>query len=273
MLVYKFRACNQRTWELLLNRVLFFATPDDLNDPLDSSIDINGEYERAKEVIRAKDTSDDGRLSFLLHMLNQRKFVRKETEEAIHLNEGVHRFVRSRGILSLSMTPHDALLWSHYANGHRGLCLEFDSEFLKPEGVFISDKVVYRDKPPYVALFVELVDELGKLVRPWEEGHHHSDEEADQFYSRQLGLLMRANLLVKSTKWRYEEEFRIISANTGFHPFPAAALRRVILGCETSAADIHTLGNILSHPDYSHVGVARVQNVPGTFEFSVIDEA
>src|SRR5262249_53331053 len=33
---------------------------------------------------------------------------------------------QSFGVLCLSECPDDILLWSHYADSHRGLCLEFD---------------------------------------------------------------------------------------------------------------------------------------------------
>ena len=69
MLLYKYRNCAQRTWELLLNRKLFFATPQRLNDPLDSSIDIQAEYERIKKLIHELDDHPERRKSSLLSCL------------------------------------------------------------------------------------------------------------------------------------------------------------------------------------------------------------
>ena len=37
-------------------------------------------------------------------------------------------WIAQRGVLSFSKTSTDALLWAHYADGHRGLCLGFDFE-------------------------------------------------------------------------------------------------------------------------------------------------
>ena len=70
MLLYKYRNCAQRTWELLLNRKLFFATPEQLNDPLDSSIDIQSEYERAKKLVHDSDDHPERRKSFLIFLLD-----------------------------------------------------------------------------------------------------------------------------------------------------------------------------------------------------------
>ena len=66
MLVYKSRNRAQRTWALLLHRKIFFATPDQLNGPLDTSIDIQAEYERAKKLVHDSDDHPERRKSFLI---------------------------------------------------------------------------------------------------------------------------------------------------------------------------------------------------------------
>lgn len=46
MLCYKYRSVNQQTLEMLINREVYFASPDQLNDPLDAKIDINAHYQK-----------------------------------------------------------------------------------------------------------------------------------------------------------------------------------------------------------------------------------
>lgn len=271
MIVYKYRNCAQRTWELLLNQKLYFATPEQLNDPLDSSIDISAEYERAKELVHESDDHPERRKSFLIHLLNEtHHFNDPVSGKQIGLNQALNHFIQSLGILSLSKTPADALLWSHYAQGHCGLCLGFDLELLELDA-FIKGDIEYAAKPPYVELFLKLTEEIGEFVRPWEQSKY-PDEQGDKFYTSQLSRLMRANLLVKSEKWKYEEEYRMITSRPGHHAFPPSALREVILGAKTSKSDCETLANILRHPNYAHVQVRRVRQIPGTFDFGVTDE-
>ena len=118
MLLYKYRMCEHRTWELLLNRKLFFATPKQLNDPLDSSIDIDAEYERAKKRVRGLDDDPDRRKSFLIFLLDgYHQFNDLAAGQKIGLNKALQQFIQSLGILSFSRTPTVPLLWSHYANG------------------------------------------------------------------------------------------------------------------------------------------------------------
>jgi hypothetical protein len=271
MLLYKYRNCAQRTWELLLNRKLFFATPQQLNDPLDSSIDIHAEYERAKKLIHESDDHPERRKSFLIFLLDgHHSFKDPATGKKIGLNQALQKFIQSLGILSFSRTATDALLWSHYAEGHCGVSLGFDPELLEFENVFIKGAVEYATKPPYVDLFLKMTEEIGEFVRPWDQ-HKYPDEQGDQFYTSQLSRLMRANLLVKSEKWKYEEEYRMITSRPGLHSFPPTALREVVLGTKIRDSDRETLSNILRHPDFAHVRLRAVQNVPGTFEFGLVE--
>lgn len=271
MLIYKYRNCAQRTWELLLNRKLFFATPEQLNDPLDSSIDIQAEYERAKELVHASDDHPERRKSFLIFLLDgYHRFKDPATGEQFGLNKALQCFIQSLGILSFSRSPTDALLWSHYADGHCGVCLGFDQELLNFDNAFIKGDVEYAPKPPYVDLFLKMMEEIGEFVRPW-DNHKYPDEQGDQFYTSQLSRLMRANLLVKSEKWKYEEEYRMITSDPGLHSFSPKALREIVHGTKMRDSDRETLLNILRHPDYAHVKVRAVRNVPGTFEFGFVE--
>jgi hypothetical protein len=272
MLLYKYRNCTQRTWELLLNRKLFFATPEQLNDPLDSSIDIQAEYERARKLVHDSDDHAERRKSFLIFLLDgHHRFNDPATGKQIGLNKALQHFIQSLGILSFSRTPTDALLWSHYAEGHCGVCLGFDPELLEFDGAFIKGNVEYAPKPTYVDLFLKMTEEIGDFVRPW-EAHKYPDEQGDQFYTSQLSRLMRANLLVKSEKWKYEEEYRMITSRPGLQPFSPRALREVVQGAKMRESDRETLSNILRRPDYAHVQIRSVRNVPGTFEFGFMEQ-
>lgn len=261
---YKFRPCSQRTWEILLNHELYFSTPSNLNDPLDSSIDIKSEYERTKLFIESNDPYPDKRRSFLMMLLDSITKTSPITGKEVGLNQAIYEYILTRGILSLSKNPHDALLWSHYADGHRGLCLGFNETLLDIEHSGHGD-VVYYSKPPYTDKFIELVDEFETFCRPW-EGANYPDERGKEFYNKQVDTMLECGLFSKSEKWRYEEEFRLV-APPGNHTFLPAALSEVIIGTKTSSADEKTIRRLLSIPEYSHVVLKKASHVPGTFDF------
>src|SRR4029077_17510760 len=101
----------------------------------------------------------------------------------------------------------DLLMWSHYANSHRGLCLEFATSIYE---VFFgrTQPVVYSGER--------------SIFDPREP-------EAKQ---------VENVVLTKSEHWTYELEWRIVEQDgDGPYEFPAETLAGVIFGCRTSDKD------------------------------------
>jgi Protein of unknown function (DUF2971) len=129
-------------------------------------------------------------------------------------------------VYCLTPVPDSTLMWSHYTNNHKGICLEFGLE----NQLFGT------------AMEVEYVSSYPKWAP-------HLLEEA-------MGVRL---LLTKSDDWRYEREYRIIglaegvsrpvgrltghplSVRDGFLSLPKGALRAVIAGCEADYAAIKKL--------------------------------
>lgn len=119
-------------------------------------------------------------------------------------------------LLSLSKTYAEPLLWSHYADSHKGLCLEFS---------------VIRDGC-YSPMDYEPRPMLQSEIEAWKES---GSPESDAAMVRLAGYL-------KYEKWAYEDEVRVYidgkvsrdrDGGLYFKSFDAAGLelRRVILGC------------------------------------------
>jgi len=141
------------------------------------------------------------------------------------------KFEEIIGILCLSESPANLLMWAHYADSHQGFVVEFDSEapfFDQRKGHHDEfrylRKVIYRDRRPSLIL---------------------SESDFSPF-------------LTKSLDWRYEAEWRMMiplaEANrtigygpTGVHlfAFPRSAIRSVILGCRATEATKSDIFSIL----------------------------
>lgn len=108
----------------------------------------------------------------------------------------------------LSTDSQSVLMWSHYADYHRGICLEF-RESVK-DLTFVALPVNYTKERP--------------IVRPTEEMN------TDIFTSC---------VLSKSLDWEYEREFRMIDhgSGPGYRSFHPERLKSIILGCRVSEAD------------------------------------
>jgi hypothetical protein len=96
--LYKYQCLNKQSLENLINRCIYFSTPDNFNDPFDCKETIN--FDRP-ENIEFIELWKDRRKQVLQHM----------------------------GVACFSATNANILLWSHYADKHMGFCLEFDRKF------------------------------------------------------------------------------------------------------------------------------------------------
>ena len=149
------------------------------------------------------------------------------------------------------MTPHpdSILMWSHYADNHRGICLEFA----------VSQQVIGS------AMEVQYLDEYPKWT-PQSWANSNTTEV----------------LLTKSDAWKYENEFRIIALADGVkrpvkkHPLilrngylslSERALLAVIAGCEADYGAIKALVNA----NAPVVKVKRAVRAPSMYRIQIED--
>ena len=137
-------------------------------------------------------------------------------------------FLRTTGLYCLSEKNDDILMWSHYSNGHRGLCIEFDALLdgaLSKMMLFgQAIKVNYSQVQPILNVF--------NIGQPQE-------------YQKAL--------LTKSNHWEYEREWRVIKIQNeegpGLRAFHPASLTGVIFGALISPEDKHkVMAWITSYP-------------------------
>lgn len=113
------------------------------------------------------------------------------------------KLANTYGVRCYSVSPSEPLLWAHYADGHRGVALMYDSSERPVRGWKNYEylPVVYSDSRE--------VDVL-KL------GFHNA--------------FVRA-LTTKSTHWSYENEYRLVTLRgPGIQPGRIASLEGIILG-------------------------------------------
>ena len=104
------------------------------------------------------------------------------------------------GVLCLSTNPNSSLMWAHYADSHRGICLRFDGYF------------------PFFA-------EAQKVNYPLHRRRINPFRDT-------LAENMETALLNKCEDWKYEEEWRIVNYQNGpgtYH-FPTESLTGIIFG-------------------------------------------
>ena len=116
--------------------------------------------------------------------------------------------MRSRyGVLSLTEDPLSVIMWAHYAQDHRGLCVELATRGNQFFGVAHQVRYLHA-YPRFRALGAPMSKQYNRIF------------------------------LTKSPEWRYEHEWRLVTdQGPGNHAFPPETLVRVIFGIRTPDAD------------------------------------
>ncbi|MEZ7507334.1 DUF2971 domain-containing protein [Flavobacterium sp. Arc2] len=113
------------------------------------------------------------------------------------------------------------VMWSHYADNHRGFCVEYDLSFLKPENnLKIPDRSFYDDKDKYLNERNQAIIRAGifpveytakRINIPFSKLEKIKIKSSGNiFYNSNIDELIYKTFLVKSANWNYEKEWRII---------------------------------------------------------------
>gem|GEM_PF-1033489 len=128
-------------------------------------------------------------------MVHHGKFTNRGTKLLDSLKGTLTNLLDKYSFICLSSNPKSNLMWSHYADSHRGFCIEFKSEYIK------ADKVEYQETLPKMYLLDYCKSYFGLV------GGEH------------LGNLIWGALRTKLTEWEYESEYRFQPDNKTAKPF------------------------------------------------------
>lgn len=211
-ILYKYRSLEKiegdRVRDTFAKSTLYFPSPAQFNDPFDCKIELNldGSNGEWKNFIGKKLKLFRPNLSPAKRLIETNRIIQsgsyKKLDSAIST-----RAAMKVGLYCLSAVNNDILMWSHYSNAHRGICIGFRAG---PDDLFFrrSQKVHYSPIYPLTRIF---------------------DSNEQRFTTA---------MLTKSEHWSYENEYRVIETQgPGTYTFPEELLVEVILGCEISDND------------------------------------
>lgn len=231
MNLYKYKEVNKNTLSILRNCEIYFASPSQLNDPYDCRIGIKESLESAYDssaVIR--------------HYVDNGSSL-------LNLWENMDGDIENSGILSLSEQPANTIMWTHYANEHKGICLGFffpHKWICDPEQLMIGGSIVhYHENNPFISLIHNCYKDNYEngSPPPWEDVWPQ---------------MMINGLVTKTEDWAIEQEYRVIRKEPGLVPFSPESLKEVIFGLHTSEEDRQSIEDILAMPQYAHVQKRKV---------------
>ena len=145
---------------------------------------------------------------------NGEKFLK---DHEVILNQMIDRYC----FFCVSTKCNSNLMWAHYANSHRGFCIEFRAEHIP------AQKVIYQKDIAEI--------ELSDLIRM-------------QVYSEmqdglEIGNKIKDALLIKLEEWAYEDECRLhlssdldsVNLKNGYknEQYTSDCVESIIFGCRT----------------------------------------
>lgn len=130
-ILYKYRKVDKRTISMLLENKLYSACALEFNDPFDCS-----QLENSFDEIRLESVEKLVLMNSQVspHMITYDKIlllmeeVRKHPDFIKIINKQkklFENFIKNQGIISFSGINDSILMWSHYADYHKGFCIGF----------------------------------------------------------------------------------------------------------------------------------------------------
>lgn len=151
----------------------------------------------------------------------------KKVKETVIRNKNYNRdevisMAKSNRICCLSeINPSSIdsfLMWSHYANGHRGICLEYDTVTLlnRLECLNIDEKISFLLPVAYIS---DINEEIQKLT------------------ALGSGAWITA-LFHKLKAWEYEQEWRILYGHREVNYIDDILPTKIYIGCENNTSNL-----------------------------------
>ena len=216
-LLYKYKNVNESYLrDYLVNSRLYLSSRNQLNDPFDVKSDfVFGGGHKAVEKYLRRLKKDHKLTKKEVKPLTLKFRTPKQAQN--ELRSSFEQILDSSGLHSFAISPRSLLMWSHYSDSHRGICLVFD--VIKDIDVFVpAMQVSYDSNYP----IVDYGDEFGEV-------------------------LAKKAFLTKAKDWEYEKERRIFVVGKAktYMRFIPQALVGIILGCQISDADRKVVSNLI----------------------------
>lgn len=225
--LYKYESINEYSLRNLKNATLFFNAPASFNDPFDCSLS------EASFVF-----DDNDRVMLFNYLLSIGKLgniapIRNISEIPVKLKQLIDATIigcipdiedkqlNRYGCTCLSENNNHILMWSHYANSHKGMCLEFDTSFDPFSKVF----------PVHYSPDFPQINPVRMIMNP---GTDIILEESVK------------PLLTKYECWQYEAEWRLFHKEPRkLYGYPVESLKAVYFGTDVDLADLEIVCLIL----------------------------
>lgn len=223
--LYKYRGMSgdydkQNLRDMIVYSVLRLSSPATFNDPYEMFVHIVVEGSREQRLERFSQIAAQQAPTASPEQRGETVRVLMERSDLAHAERCQQSLagIRQRsGVFCFAGDPRSVLMWSHYAENHRGVCLQFErmKDFLT---LGHAVRVDYREDLPVVNWIVNF----------------HRD--------------VKHVLLAKHPSWNYEQERRITSIDNAnrYLQLRPDALTGIVFGCRIPASHLEFIDSLLT---------------------------
>ncbi len=199
-LLYKYVTVH-RAKQIIADNKLWFSTAADFNDPFELSTD-NFDLELRPYQLKKLLTKTNPYLSRQKRKEYLQNLSEQSTDIAKTFREHIEKLRNSFGICCFSKRYDSTLMWSHYADSHKGICLGFEID--STDSLYILGVNYVTSRDPII-----FWDQKYEMLPHW--------------------------LFTKSHVWSYEEEVRAVKFyQKGLIGFDPTSLKAVHFGLHTT---------------------------------------
>jgi hypothetical protein len=215
----------ERIGAVLVSNRLYFPSHSLLNDPFDCAttvsftnseeddlkriyyINMKAKYEQEEVSRTEQQINDEAEYGIAQGKHRDKSFLMNCSME---ISNVVEKIADQFGVLCLTKNPKSTLMWSHYADKHKGIVLQFDKNLVDQYGQGKCFPVSYKKHFPTLKEYWACVNADDAL------------ETCKLFYCR------------KHEDWEYEDELRIFGTEPNNEKeFPEGMLTGIIFGWKT----------------------------------------
>lgn len=243
--IFKYKPIDEWSLNILKKREIYFSRPEQFNDPFDCGIPLR--FDLMKENDYEEHMISIGMHQFHLTRSESIEFIASNRKKGIgvtfeqyksHSDQQLRKLQNAVRIFCLTTNTKNLLMWSHYADFHRGMCIGFNKHYLYLNTGNAIGKVNYFATLP--------------VQKPQESG---IPTYIVQFLS-------------KSICWQYEEEFRMVTMDgEQVHQLEPKAIEQILVGCKVSSDNLSAIKDtIRSDKELHHVKLFQAKMVKYQFE-------
>ncbi|NOQ34155.1 MAG: DUF2971 domain-containing protein [Methanosarcinales archaeon] len=274
--LFKYTSFSEKGYSILHKNKILLKTPDKFNDPFDCSLTFamdpsrdaihrkcidNFKDELSESEIEELKKSDNPMLDLVKRVTENDPNIKKDqatifadtisksiedeyNEMASRLSSGLKKGIY---ITCFSESKDSILMWSHYADRHRGFCIEYDFSSL--------DFHDTTTRLLYPIIYTDSLFDATEYLQPVFEGGEHNN------------LMVTYAAITKSTEWRYEKEWRYVLqlGPSNDPPLSVPKPKAIYLGAKVSEGDKENIIELANEMD-----IKVYQMAMETSEFKLI---